>query len=331
MDPLRAVHSTASAASVAQLVQQEYDLGATLECRLLNRGFNDVYALRTPAGRSIVRLSGQRRRRPADVATETAFLAHLDAAGVPVAAAVPARDGRLFAMADAPEGKRAVVVFRPAAGRPPHLDAPEDAHAHGVTLARIHAATASFQAPPGRDRLDVTHLVHRPMAAVSALDALSPATGEYLAQAASRLAAAVTAQDGLAWTWCHGDCHGLNARIATEGPLAGAATFFDFDDGGFGYLAYDLAVFLWAQVSFGRQRYAMWHAFIAGYRATRPVSPADFEAVHLFVPIRHLWLMGQFAQQVTEWGTDNLPPSWLDRQADFLRAWDAERLSPRLL
>jgi Ser/Thr protein kinase RdoA (MazF antagonist) len=45
----------------------------------------------------------------------------------------------------------------------------------------------------------------------------------------------------LTWTHCHGDCHGFNARISD----AGSAAFFDFDDGGPGYLAYDLSVFLW--------------------------------------------------------------------------------------
>jgi Ser/Thr protein kinase RdoA (MazF antagonist) len=42
-------------------------------------------------------------------------------------------------------------------------------------------------------------------------------------------------------THCHGDCHGFNARISD----AGNAAFFDFDDGGPGYLAYDPSVFLW--------------------------------------------------------------------------------------
>ena len=148
---------------------------------------------------------------------------------------------------------------------------------------------------------------------------------------ASRLAARVAALDGLSWTRCHGDCHGLNARIATAGPRAGEATFFDFDDGGFGFLAYDLAVHLWAQVSFGRQRYAMWHAFIDGYRSVRPIAPADFDAVPLFVPIRHIWLMGEMAGRLDEWGSEGMSTAWLDRQVEFLRSWEAEKLSDRLL
>ena len=118
-----------------------------------------------------------------------------------------------------------------------------------------------------------------------ALDLDAPDARRDLLALATRLADALDRIDpALARTRCHGDCHGMNARIATAGPFAGQAVFFDFDDGEFGYLAYDLAVHLWAQVSFGRQRLAMWHAFRAGYKSVRPVAPADEAAVLIFVP-----------------------------------------------
>ena len=329
---LRAAYSTADAQAVAAFVAAQYDLPGPFECSLVNRGFNDTFAVRaSDHGRTLLRLSGGRRRGPADVAGETDFLAHLDAAGVPVAAALPTRDGALFTTAVLPEGPRPAVLFRHAEGRAPQLDAPEDARAQGVTLARIHDAAESFPGrEAGRYRLDLDHLLHRQVAVVSELGALAGEAGEALAGLASRLAARVAVVDGLSWTRCHGDCHGLNARIATAGPRAGEAAFFDFDDGGFGYLAYDLAVHLWAQVSFGRQRHAMWHAFIDGYRAVRPIAPADFDAVPLFVPIRHIWLMGEMAGRLHEWGSEGLSAAWLDRQVEFLRSWEAERLSGRL-
>ncbi len=330
---LRVAYSTAEAQAVTEFVAAAYDLPGPLECSLVNRGFNDTFAVQAPGhGRFLLRLSGKRRRGPADVAGETAFLAHLDAAAVPVAAALPTRDGLLFTAAALPEGPRPAVLFREAVGRVPQLDAPEDARTQGLTLARIHDAADSFPGrEAGRCRLNLDHLLHRQAAALSELGALAGTAREALAGLASRLAARVTALDGLTWTRCHGDCHGLNARIATAGPRMGEAIFFDFDDGGFGFLAYDLAVHLWAQVSFGRQRVAMWHAFIDGYRSVRPIAQADFDAVHLFVPIRHIWLMGEMAGRLDEWGSEGMSAAWLDRQVEFLRSWEAERLSDRLL
>ncbi len=330
---LRVAYSTADAQAVAAFVAAEYDLPGLIGCSLVNRGFNDTFAVHAPGhGRFLLRLSGERRRGPADTAAETDFLAHLGAAGVPVAAALPTRDGALFTAAVLPEGPRPAVLFRHAEGRAPQLDAPEDARTQGVTLARIHDAAESFPGrEAGRYRLDLDHLLHRQLAVVSELNTLTGEARDALAGLASRLAARVTASDGLTWTRCHGDCHGLNARIATAGPRAGEAIFFDFDDGGFGFLAYDLAVHLWAQVSFGRQRIAMWHAFIDGYRSLRPIAPADLDAVHLFMPIRHIWLVGEMAGRLDEWGSEGMATAWLDRQVEFLRSWEAERLSDRLL
>jgi len=66
----------------------------------------------TDGERFILRLSGRQRRGPADVAAETAFLAYLDGAGVPVSAAIPTREGALFTSATLPDGPREAVLFR---------------------------------------------------------------------------------------------------------------------------------------------------------------------------------------------------------------------------
>jgi hypothetical protein len=51
--------------------------------------------------------------------------------------------------------------------------------------------------------------------------------------------------------------------------------------------------------------------------------------VGLFVPIRHIWLMGEYAGRVAEWGTETM--AWIGQQEQFLRAWETEKLSPGLL
>ena len=315
-------------------VAERFDLDGRLDCTLLSRGFNDSYAITTEAGaRCVLRLSGHRARGPADVAAETAFLAYLDAAGVPVAAALPARNGALFTVALLPDRPRPAVLFRHAGGRAPGLDAPEDARAQGITLARLHDAADRYpDRMRGRYRLDLDHLLHREVATVLALGLDAPQARRDLLALQSRLADAVARLDhALTRTRCHGDCHGLNARIASAGPHEAQAVFFDFEDGGYGYLAYDLAVHLWAQISFGRRRHAIWHAFLAGYRSVRPVAPADEAALHLFAAIRHIWLMGEWAGRTGEWGSEVFSAAWLEREVAFLLAWERERMAPGLL
>jgi len=53
--------------------------------------------------------------------------------------------------------------------------------------------------------------------------------------------------------------------------------------------------------------------------------------VHLFVPIRHIWLMGEYAGRIAEWGSEAVPTEWLAKQVDILQAWEDEKLSSGLL
>jgi Ser/Thr protein kinase RdoA (MazF antagonist) len=199
-------------------------------------------------------------------------------------------------------------------------------------LAEVHAAAANYDGPPSRYRLDLDHLLRRPLAAFLALPTLPDEERPFFGLFAARLDAIVSERaTALASVACHGDCHGGNAKIEEAGLLGRRATFFDFDDGGPGWLAYDLAVFRWSQAlnaSPGSE--PLWPSFLSGYRSVRPIDAVDLEAVPLFVAVRHFWLLGEYARRVGEWGSESLPAVWIKRQADFLRRWDESELSGRL-
>ncbi|WP_343868168.1 phosphotransferase enzyme family protein [Caenispirillum bisanense] len=324
-------HAVAAPHTAAAFVAAHYAVAAPVRCALLNRGFNDVYAVTTATGdRAILRISGHRGRGDPDAEAAAAFLAHLKGCGVPVAAARPARDGRMVTGFPRPDGIRPAVLFDHAEGRVPDLDSADDAALQGMTLARLHDAADRWpQREAGRVRLDLDHLLHRPADRLLSASILTDDARAVLRPLVGRLAAAVAALEPLSRTRCHGDCHGLNARLQPGGPGGGEqAMLFDFDDSGFGYLAYDLAVHLWAQVSFGRRRHRVWHGFVDGYRRLRPIGRADLEAVHAFVAIRHIWLMGEFAARLDITGREQM--AWLSRQGDFLLAWEAATIGPRL-
>lgn len=230
-----------------------------------------------------------------------------------------------FLRGGSPEGVREGVLFRALEGRAPDAARAADARANGVTLAMLHNAADSFCASQPLYRLDLDHLLRRPLARVQEFRSVVNANASTdLENIAARTAERIGTFDGLTWTHCHGDCHGFNARITD----AGDAAFFDFDDGGPGYLAYDLSVFLWAKTSFGRKLHSMWDAIVDGYRTVRPITPADYEAAHVFVIIRHIWLMGEFASRAREWGSERV--GWIAREIGFLGGWEAERLDNRL-
>lgn len=307
---------------MARFLEKHYALALPLNCRMLNRGFNDVYSVVSADDqRYVFRLSHHRARGAADMKSETDFLVHLARSGVAVASPVPTRDGALFVIGQSPEGAREAVLFHALDGRAPDAASTADARANGKTLALLHNAAETFAVTAPLYRLDLDHLLRRPLARVRGAGIVDDAgVIARLEAAAARTAERIESLGHLTWTYCHGDCHGFNARI-TE---AGAAVFFDFDDGGPGYLAYDLAVFLWAKVSFGRNFHAAWHAFLDAYRSIRPVCANDLEAVQAFVIVRHIWLMGEYASRAREWGSE--PVKWITREIEFLEAWEAQHL-----
>jgi Ser/Thr protein kinase RdoA (MazF antagonist) len=320
------IYSTPQIEAIEQFINKHYALGGPVSCRLLQRGLNDVYlANGSNSERYVFRLSHQRARGPADVKSETAFLTHLSQSGVPVAAPIPTRDGTFFLQGRASEGAREGVLFRAIDGREPHATDAGDAWANGKTLALLHNAAETFSSDGALYRLDLEHLLHRPLARIRDSGIVEEAEVlSDLENIAARTRKAIEAFGNLTWTYCHGDCHGFNSRIND----AGEAVFFDFDDGGPGYLAYDLAVFLWAKISFGRKLTTMWDAFVDGYRAVRPITPDDFEAALRFVIVRHFWLMGEYASRAQEWGSHSV--GWIAREANFLRTWETERFVDRL-
>ena len=69
--------------------------------------------------------------------------------------------------------------------------------------------------------------------------------------------------------FCHGDFHAANAHL-TEGNTV---TFFDFDCCGFGYRAYDIAIFKWDSRLMGKEKETeRWEAFLRGYMGLRDLS-----------------------------------------------------------
>ena len=114
---------------------------------------------------------------------------------------------------------------------------------------------------------------------------------------------------------------GYHANVAPDGTL----TFFDFDCGGFGYRAYDLAVFLWCC----RLQDAVavrWAPFLKSYRETRSVHVRDVQAIPLFVCARYLWHMGVHTQNSPDWGIDFLNDKYFDDHLNRLRQAEKDYL-----
>lgn len=319
--PFPVTYSTLSTEALAAWLDAAYEIGAVAACRFLHRGLNDSFLVEADRGSYVLRVYRAGWRTADEIAYEIAVLEHLGRKRVPAALPVRRRDGAAIDWLPAPEGRRAAVLFTHARGR--ELDgSDEDCCRYGRAVAAVHAATDDFA--PGRARfaLDLDHLVTEPMAAIRRFLRHRPADLDFVETIAAILAQRIAAlpMREMDRGFCHGDFHGDNAHIDR-----GIVTMFDFDCGGPGWRAYDIAVFRWrwGDDAAGDRR---WAAFLEGYRALRPIGAVDLAAVPLFVAARAIWLRGLHAGNTADWGRSWLNDAYWDRLLMGLREWQAKHL-----
>lgn len=329
-------HTTAAAISIARWVAQHYGLHVQ-QCHLIRRGLNDNYALRATDGtRYVARLYSIRPRGGFNVVFEMALLTHLDAKGVGVAAPVFAADGRTHIQLEFPEGPRALALSRHAEGTTP--ESLEEYELTGRTLAHMHECARDYTGPSSVYTLDGHHLAGRTLNYLKAHPEMDAELLETYTQLVHRLLQELTAaESGLTRVLCHGDTHGFNNHVYTDADGTPKCVFFDFDDAGPGFLAYDLSVLPWSHLfrkglkasdDVLRER---WQRYLRSYReGGSQVSDHDVAALPLFIQLRHLWNIGEAAGRVHHWGTNNVSVDWLRKQVAVFEAWknlDLQNLS----
>ena len=130
----------------------------------------------------------------------------------------------------------------------------------------------------------------------------SPAERDLLVRARDRLRAALTryGKPSRTFSLIHADMHPHNVLID-----AAHVAVIDFDDSGFGWHQYDLAVALLGYQN--HPDFAMFReACIAGYRSVRSISDVDLALLPMFLLIRDMAQMGWCHQR-----PDQPPPAEL--------------------
>jgi Ser/Thr protein kinase RdoA (MazF antagonist) len=302
---ISATHSILDADALGALVAQQYELADVSRTRLIRPGLNDVYEVLFGEGRRILRVYRVGWRSDDDLYWERELLDHLFAGGVPVTVVEPTRYGQPFVSVRAPEGRRQIMMFTFADGllvregrakgkKPSVVEFPER---YGALCAAVHSRADGFVSTYPRFALDSDHLLWRPWQAIAPLLDKRSADRDRLLEIVRELAARAAAiSDELDVGPCHGDLTGGNA-VLNNGEL----TMFDFDSGGIGPRAYDLAVFAWS-MRLQQAPAGTVERFMAGYRRVRPLAAADSAVIPLFEAIREIWFMGLQSKNAADWG-----------------------------
>lgn len=327
MSTFPAVASILSPHALIQHVLPEFGIGPVAECRFFSGGFNHTYRVTAAEGR-VYYLRAYRRtwRTLADIQYEMDVLNHLARKGFPAARVVVTKTGEGFSSVSAIEGTRYVALFTEVPG--PEISYEQDPESmalrYGRSVAQLHNALDDFSSSHPRFRKDLEHFIDKPLRTIEPFLKNRPEGWREVRHFAESLRKRILGMpaEALEQGFCHGDLQGYHANVAADGTLG----FFDFDCGGMGYRAYDLAVFLWC-CRLEDAVDARWEPFLNGYRATRTISDIDVRAVPLFACARYLWHMGVHTQNSPDWGIDFLNDKYFDTHLERLRQAEKDYLS----
>jgi Ser/Thr protein kinase RdoA (MazF antagonist) len=322
-----AIASILSPEALIKEVMPGYEVGQISECQFYSGGFNHTYRIRTTGG-STYYLRAYRKswRTLVDIRYELDVLNHLKNKGFPAAQPQRYRDGQYFCEVPAPEGQRYLALFSEAPG--PEISYDHEpgqvAQSYGQAVARMHNAMDDFSSSHLRFQLDMDHFITKPLKSIAPFLAQRPDDWKYIRHFTASLHEKLLQLPArnLEQGFCHGDLQGYHANVSTDGTL----TFYDFDCGGYGYRAYDLAVFLWC-CRLEEAVDTRWVPFLKGYRETRTISDLDVQAAPLFACARYLWHIGVHTENSPDWGIDFLNQKYFDTHLKRLKEAEVDYLA----
>ena len=255
--------------------------------RTLRDRENHVFEMMTPQGRAALRLHRAGYQSPDAIRSELWWCAELARAGLPVPAALPAKDGQL--LVTLPDGRHASAIAwmeGEALGEaaqtftlplPQVLDAYQ---ALGQLLARVHRTTDNLTLPEGftRPRWDLPGLVGE--------DPLWGRFWDHPSASPDQRATLIRARDALRERLA-GDIGLIHADVLRENVLVNgrSVSLIDFDDSGFGFRLHDLGTAL-VQTYQHPEQPQLREALMAGYGTT------DEDMVKAFTLARALSSVG---------------------------------------
>lgn len=315
--------SILSVEALKQLVERNYALPKIVSAHFWHSGLNHSYVFKTKNQQKYVfRIYRKDWRSLEEIHFELDVLLMLDKQNISVSEPLVTTKNELLIPIDAPEGLRYGVLFSYALGSYLKYDIKENVAAYGATAAQLHLTSKAFESEHKRFELNLKHLIDEPLELIEPFLSARREDFSYLKDIASRLHRLFEALplSALDKGFCHGDLHGGNVHISSDSEI----TLFDFDCCGFGFRAYDLAVFRWD--SWLGEKHEAWPIFIENYQNTRKLSAVDLAAIPAFVVARHFWFMGLISSNAPDWGAGYLN-RFFDHEIKNLKKLEAEHLS----
>ncbi|MDG2260948.1 MAG: phosphotransferase [Actinomycetota bacterium] len=269
---------------------------------LLKLSENQTFRIDTRSGtRFVVRVHRPGYSSVAELESEHIWIRALDLEGFGVPQPVPASNGSGYVEVSSVDGPRqvGVITWIDGTSMADVLDATEELATAtsmfeqlGAQMARLHNQTEAWVTPPvfTRRRWDLDGLLGDAAhwGRFWAVPQLSASEAEVLDEARAELRQRIGSFDASPSSFglIHADLHAENVLVSPSGLV-----MIDFDDSGFGWHMYDLAVAMSYQI--GTTEFdAVFAAAIKGYRSVRDLGHDQLATVRDFLVMRTLVTVG---------------------------------------
>ena len=164
IDTAPTLRSIPTSDGIADLVRRRYDMDVAV-CVLVRSFVNEVYEVRTPGRRFVLKLYRHGGWTVDEVGWEAELVDHLAANGIPVAPVVPMTSARAAGQLAAPEGIRPFLLSEYVEGRKPQEPFDDDLYrSYGHLIARLHKAGETFRTDRYRRPFGLKVILEEPLA-----------------------------------------------------------------------------------------------------------------------------------------------------------------------
>ncbi len=319
--------SILSSDALLEGVLNRYAFKGKIECHLFCSRVNDTYVVKTDSLTYYLRVYIHRWRSRKEIDAEIDLLRYLKKNEISVSVPIQREDGSYITEINAPEGIRYAVLFTGADGNVPRNMNDKRSSLYGRLAGRIHNVTDKLDKKYERFHIDLIHLIDDPLCHIEPLLKHREKDFNYLCKIGQSLKLEIEKllpQTKPQYGICHGDHYGGNVFFNKNDEM----TLFDFDCFGYGWRAYDIAVFLCTRTTIGNwskeansKRTKRWNAFLKGYTQERELSDEELAATKIFVPIRHIWLLGVQSQSTERLGRMWMDDAYFDQHINFIKDW----------
>jgi Ser/Thr protein kinase RdoA (MazF antagonist) len=276
--------SKSNPTNLEQWLTSIYGLGNSVQITLLRSYTNDVYEIRTPDGRRVLKVYGLNWRTEDEIRYEVALIQHLATKGLRVAQPIAGKDGQSVYPVVTAKGKQFAVLFEYAEGRKPQPPFSKELYfAFGKAIGRMHEYSDDFVTKYQRKPLEFINIFRTPIAMV-APHIKNEEDRAFLIDISQKTAQKIRDllhDFPLDWGPIHGDATLDNLHVTDDGQIV----LYDFDSGGPGWRAADLQGWAYNNTEYAEK----WEAFKQGYGSIRTLKDADVQAARYLSVAWLIW------------------------------------------